>query len=50
MLGIDKGYDGTLESRSGEATAIDALETSHGLVDGNEFGTATFVVVNGGFA
>ena len=50
MLGIDKGYDGTLESCSGEATAIDALETSHGLVDGNEFGTATFVVVDGGFA
>ena len=48
--GINEGDAGAFEAGTREAPAIDSGEGAHNLVDGDEFGGATFVVVDGGLA
>ena len=43
---IDQGDTGSLESGSGEASAVNALRRAHGPVDGDQLRRAAFVVVN----
>ena len=47
---IDQGDAGALEAGAGEAATVDAVGGEHGLVDGLEFRTAAFVVVDAGVA
>ena len=48
--GIDESDAGTLETGTREAAAIDSGEGAHDLVDGDELGGATLVVVDAGLA
>lgn len=43
---IDKSNTGALEASTAKATAIDALRLTQNLVEGNQFGRATLVVVH----
>ena len=47
---IDQGDAGALETGTREATAIDTGESAHDIVNGNELGGATLVVMDAGFA
>ena len=46
---VDEGDAGAFEAGTREAPAIDSGEGAHDLVDGDEFGGTTLVVVDAGF-
>ena len=46
--GIDEGDAGSLETGTRETAAIDTRQGAHDVVDGDEFGTATFVIMDAG--
>ena len=48
--GIDQGDAGAFETGTREATAVNTGERTHDVVDGNEFGRAAFIVVDGALA
>lgn len=47
---IDQGDAGALEAGTREAPAIDTREGAHDIIDGNELGGATLVIMDAGFA
>ena len=47
---VDEGDAGTLEAGSRETATPNARQFAHRLIDGNQLGAATFVVVDGAFA
>lgn len=47
---VDQGDAGTLEASTRETSAIDSGEGAHDVVDGDELGGATLVVVDGALA
>ena len=47
---IDQGDAGAFEAGTGEASAIDSGEGAHDVVDGDELGGATLVIMDGALA